>query len=387
MGRVETSLGRPPAAFRKDARAKKARATLNQLIPSLLSAHPRARRGIEAAELISDPPRRVSPDNVSAPRVVLQAADTLTAARSLRDEALADYKEISLAILNMASPLSPGGGFLNGAGSQEESLCMRTTLLPSLRDEYYRLPELAAVYTPDVLVFRDEQEDQVLPKRDRWHVNCITAAMLRSPETERDALERGRYVHERDRELVLQKMRMVLRIGQMKGDRVLVLGAWGCGAYGNPVGEIAAAWRRVLLPTPDARGKAKAQRETWAGIDKIVFAIKDPGMAQAFAAAFGQGLEHEEGPEPTEGEGAADVANHKRLDLKELQDRISELEARIEAAPSALLRSGLASIRQSLQAQVQEVEAGDTSSEESYSSSGGRARRHEVQQQPGATKT
>ena len=58
-------------------------------------------------------------------------------------------------ILNMASPLTPGGGFLLGAqGQEEKSLCGRTTLLPSLHDRFYRLPELGVVFTRDVLVFR-----------------------------------------------------------------------------------------------------------------------------------------------------------------------------------------------------------------------------------------
>jgi len=38
----------------------------------------------------------------------------------------------------MASPLRPGGGVLTGATSQEEFLCARTTLYPSLREKFYR---------------------------------------------------------------------------------------------------------------------------------------------------------------------------------------------------------------------------------------------------------
>jgi len=60
MGRTKPSRGLAPAATRKDVRAKKAKATINKLIPSLLSAHPRAREGIAASSLLT-------PDNLPSP--------------------------------------------------------------------------------------------------------------------------------------------------------------------------------------------------------------------------------------------------------------------------------------------------------------------------------
>ncbi|SPQ24522.1 c1f4d27d-47c0-482e-9934-b90de81a66e4 [Thermothielavioides terrestris] len=170
MGRTKPSSGLPPAAFRKDARAKKAKATINKVIPALLSAHPRAREGINRSELITPdllPPRplkpaptRPGPDtparNPPVPRITLRITDTLTAAHSLLRIATppsptpaptptptitpnpnpnthtssarrpARYLGLDLdltnrrarvAILNMASPLCPGGGFLRGAAS------------------------------------------------------------------------------------------------------------------------------------------------------------------------------------------------------------------------------------------------------------------------------
>lgn len=99
---------------------------------------------------------------------------------------------------------------------------MRTTLLPSLKDEFYRLPELGAVYTPDVLVFRDESGED-LEKRDRWFVDCVSAAMLRMPETEvNEESGRGKYVNSSDRDTILQKMRLVMRVFQAKGARKVV---------------------------------------------------------------------------------------------------------------------------------------------------------------------
>lgn len=375
MGRTEPSVGRPPAAFRKDARAKRAKATVNQLIPSLLSAHPRARRGIEAAELIVNPPpaqkkekrpqnerdaskteAEVSPAKPTSPKLSLQVSDTLTAARRLVDQdpkpnKTADLKASGsgVAVLNMASALSPGGGFLNGASSQEESLCMRTTLLPSLKDDYYRLPELGAIFTPDVLVFRDEEAEEVLDKRNRWFVDCISAAMLRDPESDRDELGRGSYVHQKDRELVLQKMKMILRIAQAKGVQKLVLGAWGCGVYGNPVGEVATAWRKVLCPDIEQTRHSKGRKETWDGIEEVVFAIKDPGMAEAFAAAFGD-LLIEDGP-LSDGDDD-DEEEEEDVERKELREKIHEIELRLENTGNPKLKEGLAAVLAGLVSQL-----------------------------------
>ncbi|KAM0274302.1 hypothetical protein ACHAQH_007976 [Verticillium albo-atrum] len=275
--------------------------------------------------------------------MLLQATDTLKAARDL----ISKDGSFRVAVLNMASPLHPGGGFLNGASSQEESLCMRTTLLPSLKDEHYRLPELGAIYTPDVMVFRDDDGgDDVLEKRNRWFVDCITAAMLRNPEIERDE-ERNwsRYINDKDREATVAKMKMVMRICQEKGVKKVVLGAWGCGAYGNPVGEVAAAWRKVLMPRADTRGKKVA--EMWNGVEECVFAIKDAGMADAFAAAFGDGLEREVTDEDE------DEEEVEEDEMAELETKIVELRARIENA-NPMVGKGLKPVLAGLIAQLPE---------------------------------
>ncbi|KAM0321558.1 hypothetical protein ACHAQA_010048 [Verticillium albo-atrum] len=352
MGRTQPSIGQPPASFRRAARAKKAKATINQVIPALLPTHPRARRGIDAAELLVDrgPAECTTEQTLHRPRLRLQAIDTLQAARALVS---ADGVP-RVAILNMASPLHPGGGFLNGASSQEESLCMRTTLLPSLKDEHYRLPELGAIYTPDVMVFRDDDgSDDVLEKRQRWFVDCITAAMLRNPEVERDDDKGwGRYVNDKDRETAVAKMRMVLRICQEKGIERVVLGAWGCGAYGNPVGEVAAAWRKVLMPRMESKGKKKGV-ETWDGIEECVFAIKDEGMADAFAAAFGSGLEREVTDEQEESD-----AEDEQDETAELEAKIAELRERIDKTANPVVGRTLGPVLAGLIAQLPEGHQG-----------------------------
>lgn len=372
MGREVPSVGQPPAAFKKNVRAKKAKVTINKVIPALLTTHPRAKRGIDAAELIVQPsaqeaqltsmkgkaiPPVATNTDESAPHIKLRVTDTLSAARELSKDSKTQKDDLSnrnarVGILNMASMLAPGGGFLNGASSQEEALCMRTTLLPSLSDSFYRLPEVGGVYTPDVLVFRDAEAED-LEKRDRWFVDCVSAGMLRFPSISVDeATGRGSYSSSKDRELVIEKMRAVMRMFQSKGVKKVVLGAWGCGAYGNPVGELAAAWKKVLLGGRQAQRSKKGRKESWTGIETVVFAIKDAGLADAFGQAFGDGLMLDDVEDVSKEENSGDDLEAEKL--REMQEKITEMKSRIEHAKSPELKAGLTSILASLEAQIAE---------------------------------
>ena len=59
---------------------------------------------------------------------------------------------------------------------------MRTTLLPSLKESFYHLPELGGIYTPDVLVFRNGlplgDATGELGVGERYFVDVVTAGML-----------------------------------------------------------------------------------------------------------------------------------------------------------------------------------------------------------------
>ena len=279
----------------RNNRAKGARTTINRDIPAILTSDARARRGVQSSKLLVNLPPflKPSPPNASiAHNLRILQIDTISAARKLHLSA----PSAKIAILNMASPLRPGGGVLTGATSQEEFLCTRTTLLPSLKDEFYRLPELGAVWTSDCLVFRDVDGNN-LSKADRFYVDVITASMLRFPELKdgKDGLM-STWANEQDLELVLEKMRIVMRAISSNGIQRVVLGAWGCGAYGNPVREIARAWRTVLL------GNKKGRKEEWKGVEEVVFAITNGHMANVFSDVFSDAL-----TEDTTGLSSADI--------------------------------------------------------------------------------
>jgi uncharacterized protein (TIGR02452 family) len=261
-------------------------------------------------------------------------------------------------ILNMASPLRPGGGVLAGATSQEEFLCSRTTLLPSLLEAYYRLPELGGVFTRDILVFRGpgslDDAGQELEVKDRWWVDVITAGMLRFPELEGG--EGDKRLGKKDREDVEKKMRAVLRIAKGKGAKRIVLGAWGCGAYGNPVKDIANAWKKVLdgdIDVGKKKGKGAAELEPW-GFEDVVFAITSEKMGLEFATHFGGDIKVEAGP----GGVAADEEEAEDEDAEELRVKIKEMDGQIEQVRNPELKKRLGTVVKGLRKQLREHEGG-----------------------------
>lgn len=241
--------------------------------------------------------------------MTLRVVDTLHAAHELAKGG------DRVAILNMASPLRPGGGVLSGATSQEEHLCSCTTLYPSLQEHFYRLPEIGGIYTPDVLVCRSWGSKCCnLSRKDQFYVDVVTAAMLRLPDLEGSG-DSATYANGQDREIIVHKIRNVMRMLRRKGINTVVFGAWGCGAYGNPISEVARAWQRVLFGSQSGKNSVK---EGWEDL-QIVFAIKDRKMAHKFARAFGHDMTIEDGEEDEE-----DVGDEK--DEEEQQDETDEGE-------------------------------------------------------------
>ncbi|KAJ6591082.1 hypothetical protein DFH09DRAFT_1419900 [Mycena vulgaris] len=278
----------------KTARSQLARKTLNQHIPAVLQASARARAGVRASTLLRDPQPITSPASTSTsatpPTIRVVAGDTLAVAFPLCTDGGA-----RVAVLSMASELRPGGGFLAGASAQEESLCLRSTLYAGLRDAFYRLPEVGCIYTPDVCVFRGaygdavpaathngqglELDATVNPAAAWWFADVVSCAAVRGPDVDVD----GAYADAAQRDLMREKIKRILRAAAAHGCRRLVLGAFGCGAFGNPPAEVAQLFHRVLL------GRAGRGAGEFAGcFDEVVFAIKGGrrDTLPAFEAVF-----------------------------------------------------------------------------------------------------
>lgn len=225
-------------------------------------------------ELVRDP---------SPVRVSLTQDRTFEAARRL----VAENPDARCAVLNFASPVNPGGGVKSGSAAQEECLCRCSTLYPCLDqqrlwDGYY-LPNRAArnslssdacIYTPGVVVVKEDgMPPTPLPREEWFEVDVLTCA---APNLR---FVVGGLPASEQRQIHLVRARRILSVAASFGAKVLVLGAFGCGAFCNDPRAVASAWHQAT----DELG-------TW--FDAIEFAVWCPPRRtenyDAFCAEFGR---------------------------------------------------------------------------------------------------
>jgi uncharacterized protein (TIGR02452 family) len=152
------------------------------------------------------------------------------------------------AALNFASAKHPGGGFLTGARAQEESLARASGLYACLRDhpmyERHRshgdpMYTSYAVYSPAVPVFR--YDDGTL-REQPFPCAFITAPAVNA----KVVLERRPSARPAIRAAMQERVLRVLAIAAANGHTALVLGAWGCGVFGNDSEEVAELFDEAL---------------------------------------------------------------------------------------------------------------------------------------------
>ncbi|MCI5583098.1 MAG: TIGR02452 family protein [Anaeroplasma sp.] len=163
------------------------------------------------------------------------------------------YKGKKVAVLNFANNHSIGGAPWS-AGAQEESLCRISTLYSCLKKfnmSFYgrhkdmfsnrQIDEMGnsdLIYLPNVTVFKTDESIPLQMDIDNWfNVNVITSA----------APELGyQYDLKSYRELIYKRLEKVIQVAKMENVEVLILGAYGCGAFHNPP-EVVATVFKILL--------------------------------------------------------------------------------------------------------------------------------------------
>ena len=207
------------------------------------------------------------------PDIEVTAESTLAAGRRLGG---------GTAALVFASARKPGGGFLTGARAQEEDVARASALHACLitAPEFYAFHRAHSdlrysdrvIYSPDVPVFRD---DAHVLLEDPYRVSFITAAAPNLQAVRRNQPDRIATVPA----AVRARAERVLAVAAAHGHHRLVLGAWGCGVFGNEPAVVAGAWSDALHRVPH--------------FDRVVFAVLDRAPAtptlRTFADILGRG--------------------------------------------------------------------------------------------------
>ena len=203
-------------------------------------------------------------------------AGTATATEVTNETSLSAARRLGpdAACLVFASAKNPGGGFLNGAQAQEESIARSSALYPcqTATREFYEFHRHQGdlhysdrvIYSPGVPVFRGD--DGALLD-EPFAVSFMTAAapnLGAMPASQPSAA-----VHE----VLAARAERVLAVAAAHGHRKLVLGAWGCGVFRNDPDVVAGAFAAKLAR---ARGS----------FDQVVFAVLDRQRGEPTRAAF-----------------------------------------------------------------------------------------------------
>lgn len=178
---------------------------------------------------------------------------------------LKEYEGRRVAVHNFASATNPGGGVTKGSNAQEEALCRCSVLYPCLKTDelfrkYYSMHRKrsdarytdACIYTPDVVVFKsDTAAPQTLPESEWYNTDVITCAAPNLRPVPYNSMNpgSGKAVKVTDAELMeLHKSRgrQILGAAAANGADIIVLGAFGCGAFQNSPFIVAQAYRELL---------------------------------------------------------------------------------------------------------------------------------------------
>lgn len=142
-------------------------------------------------------------------------------------------------VMNMANETSRGGGVERGAQAQEETLSRQSNLMEGLQNVRYPLGEVEGAFTPKVQFFRRDG--------DYAFEYPVTADVMGIAAYD---LSGGANVpRPGTREYIAgmkQKIRLFLRTAIANGNDSVVLGALGCGAFGNNPVVVSQLYKDVL---------------------------------------------------------------------------------------------------------------------------------------------
>lgn len=177
------------------------------------------------------------------PKILIENIDTVEASLEQKK------KYGSSCLLNFASATTPGGGYLQGSSAQEEGICRRTDLYPILVSQtslydWSRKNLRGGLYSnwcyfsPKVIVIRNSNMTLKLPEK---------IGVLTSPAPNKKRFSGS---EEEIKKSLEERCELILKTAIACDQKNLVLGAFGCGAFGNDPIVVANIWKNLLNKYP-----------------------------------------------------------------------------------------------------------------------------------------
>jgi uncharacterized protein (TIGR02452 family) len=207
-----------------------------------------------------------SPMNITVQPKKDKAKVIVSGKRSLEAAEVYAKQGKKVCVLNFASATNPGGGVANGSSAQEECICRCTTLYPCLNNDdlwtkFYKPHRKAAnplynndcIYTPDVYVFKSDMNfPEPLPRDKWWKVNILTCAAPNLRERPSNLMnphagyKQAKLTPAELESLLASRIRRIFEVAIANDNDVLILGAFGCGAFRNPPEIVAKVFYDVM---------------------------------------------------------------------------------------------------------------------------------------------
>lgn len=209
---------------------------------------------VRLEKLVANNPTKLS----SSPFIEVTSEKTQDAIYRLSKEG-----NTKLLALNFASPKNPGGGFVRGTVAQEEDICRASALYPCLV-----APQCETYYTRNVDYINMHSDLKPRPSPDgnlytNWMIyspqvpffrtgdNQLTydhvslCSVITSPAPHFRSVELGTPVSVYA-EVFDKRIEAILALAESKRHDCLVLGAFGCGVFGNDPAFVANLFKKHL---------------------------------------------------------------------------------------------------------------------------------------------
>lgn len=209
-------------------------------------------------------------------QIIVEDLDSVSAVLKYTDNTINNSKT---AVLNFSSYKNPGGGFLAGSKAQEECLCHESFLynvLKSFQKSFYDknclnknkgLYTNKGLYSPDIIFTRPNKNKEECEKI----CNVITCAA----PNKTTAQKYQQVSNEENLKVLKSRIKFVLDLAVDNHVDTLILGAYGCGVFGQNPHEVASIFEELLSLSHTC-------------FKKVIFAIPEgkDGNYKAFKKVF-----------------------------------------------------------------------------------------------------
>ena len=175
--------------------------------------------------------------------ITVEAADSVSAVMKHSKECNGP-----MAVLNFSSYKNPGGGFIGGSKAQEECLCQESCL-------YNILTEFA----PSFYEWNRQHNNKTLYLNRGLYVpkvvfckegNTVLCDVITCAAPNKSAAQANQKVSDQENtEALKSRIRFVLDIAKENHVELLILGAYGCGVFGQDAREVAGIFKEYLSTT------------------------------------------------------------------------------------------------------------------------------------------